>query len=159
GDFLLCGTINGEREPLVKWNLPKVTSVAIMPRDNLAEYAQGDRTPAKFADWFDDDMSYVLANKRDASPAEMQAGLARLKAEGKMEVRAGEFASELRGLAKSGKKVDLAVFHELAWTKNRVDVLEALQNVLKPGGRAYVPLTWWSPRGMEGQGVKDHLPF
>jgi hypothetical protein len=156
----------GPKDATSRHEPPRIESTIVTPHDQLAEYAAGN-VPAKARGWFDNELTELFRTHEDGrikrgvdghmSLEPIRRGLATARADGRLDVRAGvDLIASLRKLRKEGKRFDLAVTHEVAWTADRVGLLGAIQGALAPGGRAYVPLKWWSPRGLEGDGVNDH---
>lgn len=128
---------------------PKLKATVITPLDRIRDFLTG---PAE-STGSEHELQVVLASKTwKPSKAEMLAGYEERLADGTFDMRVGEPITQLKALLKEGKRFDFIFTQELAWTKNRVQMLELLPNLLTSGGVAYLPLEWWRPgmeRGME----------
>jgi hypothetical protein len=98
---------------------------------------------------FNDDAPQILAayDKRIAS--------------GALSVQSGDnHVDTLKYLAAQGKKFDIGVFQQLAWSADRVRLLEALQSVVAVGGEIMVTTQSWAPRSMlDRAGTENIMRF
>lgn len=62
----------------------------------------------------------------------------------------------LEELRAAGRRFDLAFVDPLAST-DRFLYFIGIQRVLSPGGYGYVPVNWWVPKGLPGQGVDERI--
>lgn len=167
GDFLECAHDPADprsHQPggwgrLIKFETKRIEGTAVTSRDLLGEYLDG-RAPAKIREYFDRDLANDLAPKaayagKVTLPA-IREGREAAERSGRLSIRSGgDQTDHLRKLANEGKRFDAVVCHELSWTADRINLLEAIQHVLEPGGRAFVSLGWWSPLGGQGDGVQE----
>lgn len=75
---------------------------------------------------------------------------------GRIKVREGEAVAEIKKL--KSKSYDIVISHELAWTRDRIALLNVVQRILRPGGRAFFSLQWWRPRE-DGGGTVERIHF
>jgi hypothetical protein len=140
-----------------KHEAPRLEATVVTPRDLTRAFVNGE-APKSTSEW--GTVNAWIANDLSPKTPALQAGYERLKASGALKVREGDTLDVLLGLIKEHQRFDLAIYNELAWNANRMQIVQALQAAMAPGGLAFVPLTSWSPVSlMERAGVDDHVLF
>jgi hypothetical protein len=161
GDFLLCRDERGSPGPgsgrLQKFSAPQLEATVVAGRDMTRAWIDGE-LPERYRSWRE--INGWLNQRLESGPAELRAAYDDLQKSGKLHVRQGDPVDSLLGLIREGKRFDLAVFHELAWNANRMQLLQTLQAAMAPGGVAFVPLETWAPVSiMDRAGVEGIVRF
>ncbi len=105
--------------------------------------------------------SWVGANPFEDNGPQIVAAYDKRIASGAMSVQTGDnYVDTLKRLAGEGKRFDIGVFQQLAWSADRVRIIEALQSVVAVGGEVMIPTQSWAPRSiMDRAGVEDIKRF
>jgi len=88
----------------------------------------------------------------EAASAVVLGAYEKLLREGKVDARVGnDPLTALKRLEKDGKRFDLA-FLDPDSCSDKKEYLMVVQKLLRKGGCAYIPLTWWRPKSLGGDG-------
>lgn len=161
GDFLIHGSESGSRDG-VEHPAPDVEAIVITPADMIEAVIKDQISKSSSLDSIDREYlgeGLTATTARLPTREQLRQGYQEAKDAGRISVREGEVITLLQSMIKNGEKVDLLISHELAWTWDRIRLLQAIQKVLQPGGRAFLSLKWWSPKGEEGQGTQEYIHF
>ena len=147
--------------PALDHEAPALKMSVITPRDLLSEFVG---SPQNFIDNhynFKKELAIdFTSNGKYSLSYDLESGYARFKDEGHLNVRVGDFTSEIKKAVSEGQRFDIIFALEVSWVLNRIDLLFAIQNSLKEGGKAFVPLNWWAPNSFDTKdGINESVIF